>query len=290
MRRLLAILLLVCGAFPVGLIGNSAAAQGTPESVTGTLETCPASEDPAWEGVCEPLFEKDVDASIPVRVDPSGPDVGTMRPYAVAFTHGYSAAPRIGRGSLVDENLVPEFMVVYVIDGTFAIDPDAIDPEPGKQVVVSTWRKSIPTLKPKDQNLGTLYVPTGDTLKIEIDGTKTDCTRACPVSSDVPVALYPGDIAIAEPGALCIYCLIGNGQIGDDQIGQFQPDHVKGLLEVYALLPTGANPTDPNDPNTFSWLKSWHAEHPGLSRQRNDDTMTGMMAWAFLNPGGRCDH
>jgi hypothetical protein len=283
MRRLLvALILFMFGASFAGLNGNSAAAQGTPESVTVTLSDCRASEDLAWEEVCEPLFERDVDASIPVRVDPSGPDVGTMRPYAVAFTGENSAAPRIGPGSLVDEELVPEFMVVYVIDGTFAIDPDQ-----GKQVVVSTWRESIPTLNPRDQLLDTPYVPTGDTLKI--DGTGTDCTRACPVSSDAPVALYPGDIAIAEQGALCIYCLIGNGQIGDDQIGQFQPGHVKGLLEVYALLPTGADPTDPNDPNTFSWLQSWNRVHTGLSQQRNDDAMTGMMAWAFFNPG-RCDH
>ena len=91
------------------------------------------------------------------------------------------------------------------------------------------------------------------------------CTRACPVTPGTPVALYPGDFAIAEEGAICLYCLIGTGQIGDDEIGRFQEDYVKGLLEVYALLPG-------NDPNDFSWIRSWVAHQPTQYRNENAKT------------------
>ena len=70
---------------------------------------------------------------------------------------------------------------------------------------------------------------------------------------------------------------LGTGQIGDDEIGKFQEDYVKGLLEVYALLPG-------NDPNDFSWIRSWESHQQ--TQQSNEDATTGMMAWAFNPPSG----
>jgi len=287
MRRLLVALIVVTfGASFAGLDDRSVAAQNSPDEVATELETCSPGRPPTeeelklrqdgpwypWEGVCRPIAEIEA-ASIPFPVNPDA-TVRSMQPFAVAFTMPNSNTPRIGEEPL-DKELVAEFMVIYVREGTFAIDPEPT----GGKVVVSTLHEDIPTLTAWNESLArneqTPYEITGAPLRVN----GQVCTRACPVTAGEPVALYPGDIAIAEAGALCLYCLIGNGQIGDDQIGQFQEDHVKGLLEVYALLPG-------SDPNDFSWIQSW--EHHQQAAYRNEDANAEMMAWAYFNPPSGC--
>src|SRR5215207_8684391 len=292
MRRLrVALILLFIGTSLTGLTSRSVAAQDSPDEVERALEACPPGRPPTedelaqnqdnywfpWEGVCQPIAETEA-ATVPFPVDPQNPDalVRMMQPYAVAFTTPNSNTPRIGTKPLDQElGLVAEFMVIYVRDGTFAVDPEAN----GGKVIVSTLHEEIPTLLPWNESLArnqeTPYELAGAPLMVNGEV----CTRACPVTAGEPVALYPGDIAIAEEGALCLYCLIGNGQIGVEQIGQFQDDYVKGLLEVYALLPG-------SDPSEFSWIRSWEIHQQ--TQYRNDDAKSGMMAWAFFNPPSGC--
>jgi hypothetical protein len=165
-----------------------------------------------------------------------------------------------------DEGLQAEFMVVLVHDGTFAVDlqPDAQGNV--KQVLVSTLGSSITTLHPRT-NDPPYYAP-DSTLK---DSNGRDCTRACAVKAGEPVQLGPGDLAVAEAGALCIYCLLNSGQIGvDDE---------QGTLEVYVLLNSGAGPND------FSWIQSWQRAQNAASRTGDARTMIG---WALLNPNTGC--
>jgi hypothetical protein len=284
MRRLLVALIpLVFGASFADVNGRSVAAQDSPDEVARALAQCvpgrpPTEEELAqnpadpwfpWEGTCQPIVENEA-ASIPFPIDPDAP-ARLMQPYAVAFTMPNSNTVRIG-AELLDQELVAEFMVIYVREGTFAVDPEG----EGK-VVVSTLKEEIPTLTPWNEtsalNGETPYEIAG--VPLMVNGQV--CTRACPVTLGEPVALYPGDIVIAEEGALCLYCLIGNGQIGADQIGQFEEDHVKGLLEVYALLPG-------NDPNDFSWIRSWESHQQ--TENRAEDANTSMMTWAFNPPSG----
>jgi hypothetical protein len=292
MRRLVVALVVVMfGASFAGLNGRPVAAQNSPDEVARALEACPPGRPPTeeelardpnepwfpWEGVCQPISETE-GASIPFPVDPGNPDAParSVQPFAVAFTMPNSNTARIGVEPLDRElGLVAEFMVIYVRDGTFAIDPEQGD----GTVVVSTLNEEIPTLTPWNEtralNQETPYEPTGVPLTVNGDV----CTRACPVTPGTPVALYPGDIAIAEEGAICLYCLIGNGQIGGEQIGTFQDDYVKGLLEVYPLLPG-------SDPNDFSWIRSWEIHQQ--TQYRNDDAKSGMIAWALFNPPSGC--
>lgn len=291
MRRLLvALILFMFGASFAGLNGRSVAAQNSPDEVARELETCQPGPLPTeewhaqnpdypwipWEGTCQPIAETEA-ARIPFP-DPQNPDAParTMQPYAVAFKEPNSATALIGADPRERElGLVAEFMVIYVREGTFAVDPEPN----GGRVVVSTVNKEIPTLTEWNESAAlahqTPYQLTGAPL--EVNGET--CTRSCPVPHDQPVALYPGDIAIAEEGALCLHCLVGNGQIGE-ALGTFQEDSVKGLLEVYALLLPGS------DPNDFSWFRSWEI-HQQQTQSRNEDAKPGMMAWAY-NPGSGC--
>ena len=290
-RLRVALILFMLGVSASGFDSNPVAAQGSPDEVARALESCPPGRPPTgeeleqtpddpwfpWEGVCQPIADTE-GAAIPFPTDPQNPDAPArmVQPYAVAFTAPNSNTARIGAEPLDQElGLVAEFMVIYVRDGTFAID---LDDGSGK-VVVSTLRDQIPTLTPWDESLAlnqeTPYKLAGEPLRVNGDV----CTRACPVTPGTRVALYPGDIAIAEEGAICLYCLIGNGQIGGDQIGTFQDDYVKGLLEVYPLLPG-------TDPSEFSWIRSWEIHQQ--SQYRTEDAKSGMMAWAFFNPPSGC--
>lgn len=254
MQRLVVLVIItLLGIAPIGIVGRSASAQETPTPpATEATESCELLEDAgdAWAGVCRPIPE---DATI----------AAPYQPYAVAFTEEFAATEVIGDGT--EDQPKAEFMVVHVKRGDFALDLDT-----GSQpVVVSTSQAKIETLTSWDPT-PPHYATTGDSLKFN----GAVCTLGCPVSPGVPVLLVPGDVVIAEKGALCIYCLLH---------GSTDPDGSPGLLEVFVLLDPGSGPDD------FTWIRPWVESQGDLAATPSVSTEPGVMAWALFNPG-RCDH
>jgi len=249
MQRLVVLAIVtLLGIAPISIVGRSAFAQ---ESSTPTPTDCVPKganqrgelqveykEDP-WYGVCKPIAE---DAT----------NTAPFQPYAVVFKDEFASTEFITAGNA-------ESMEVHVIEGSFALD---LNPEfEPVQILVSTSRDHIERLTPwvdATPPYGT-PAPNGDFL------TKADgavCTQQCPVSPGEPVLLMPGDVAVADRGAVCLYCLLhGN----------------RGLLEVFVQL------DNPSEPDSFTWIQDWHNPKSTVS------TEPVVMAWAFFNPG-RCDH
>jgi hypothetical protein len=254
MQRLVVLVIIaLLGIAPIGIVGRSASAQ---ESSTPTPADCvpkgelkAENEEDPWSGVCRPIPE---DATI------SLPNDQKMQPYAVAFKDEFAATELIGDGT--EDQRTAEFMIVRVTEGSFAIDVETDGQGNAQQVVVSTAQDHIETLTPWVEAPPHYGTPAPNGVPLTVNGEV--CTRACPVDPDVPVLLVPGDIAVAEQGALCIYCLLhGN----------------TGLLEVFVVLDPGSGPQD------FTWITDWDRSPSTAS------TEPAVMAWAFLNPG-RCDH
>jgi hypothetical protein len=256
MRRLVVLIIIaLLGIAPIGIVGRSASAQG---SSTPTSEDCklPYNPEVPWSGVCRPIREDATDAA-------------PFQPYAVEFKAEFAATEVIGNGTEdqaqatevigngTEDQAQAEFMVVHVKAGNFVLDLDR-----GSQpVVVSTSQNQIDTRTPWDEV--TPYATTAGPLMFN----GAVCTLGCPVSPGEPVLLVPGDVAIAEKGALCLYCLLhGN----------------TGLLEVFVLLPQGSGPED------FTWIRDWD-NFGAPPATPSASTEPAVMAWAFLNPG-RCDH
>jgi hypothetical protein len=268
MRRLVVLAIVsLLGIAPIGIVGRSASAQDSP---TQQLANCslidypPAVEDgenaPSlpWEAVCRPIAE---DATLPA------PHLQTMQPYAVAFKEEFAATELIGDGT--EDQPMAEFMVVLVKEGSFALDLETDKQGNAQQVVVSTIQDHIETLTPWTSTKPHYSTPPPNGAPLTVNGEV--CTRACPVDPNVPVLLMPGDFAVAEQGALCIYCLLNNNE---------------GLLEVFVLLDDGV------DPQEFTWIDSWDAAKDAWDAETatpSASTEPVVMAWAFFNPG-RCDH
>jgi hypothetical protein len=245
MRRLVVLAIItLLGIAPIGIVGRSASAQ---ESSTPTAADCaPKGElkvenyEDRWSGVCRPIPE---DATISLANDQK------MQPYAVEFKDRYASTEVVRAGDA-------EFMMVLVKKGSFALDLEPDSPP----VVVSTPQDRIETLTQYDP--ATPYYSTPEPEGAPLMFNNAVCTLGCPVDPDVPVLLVPGDIAVAEQGALCIYCLLHGNM---------------GLLEVFVVLDPGSGPQD------FTWITDWDSSPSTAS------TEPAVMAWAFLNPG-RCDH
>jgi len=184
-----------------------------------------------------------------------------VQPYAVPFKEEFAAALPIGDGT--EDQPMAEFMVVYVKTGSFAIDLETDMKGDSQQVVVSTPDENIQTLEPWSAD-PPHYVWNHRYLTINGE----ICTRACPIDPDMPVLLMPGDFAVAEKGALCIYCLLNNNE---------------GLLEVFVLLDAGLDSQD------FSWIRDWDNSQATASASLPVNSEPMVMAWAF-NPGTKCDH
>ncbi|MCD6034259.1 MAG: hypothetical protein K0S78_6445, partial [Thermomicrobiales bacterium] len=192
---------------------------------------------------------------IPENATISLPNDQTMQPYAVAFRDEFASTEPIGDGP--EDQRTAEFMIVRVMEGSFAIDLETDEQGNAQQVLVSTAQDHIETLTPYVPATPYYGTPAPNGVPFTVNGEV--CTRACPVDPDVPILLVPGDTAVAERGALCIYCLLhGN----------------TGLLEVSVALDPGQD---------FTWIADWD------SSQSTASTEPAVMAWAFLNPG-RCDH
>jgi len=265
MRRLVVLAIVsLLGIAPIGIVGRSASAQDSPTPQLagcgqgGSLIPYPA-HDPTdesvrslpWIEVCKPIHNAE-----------DAPNTAPYEPYTVEFTAQYSATEVIGDGT--EDQRTAEFMIVRVMEGSFALEVKPNSP----QVVVSTAQDHIETLNPYEDD-PPHYTPNGASLMFNGEV----CTRGCPVDPDVPVLLVPGDIAVAEKGAICIYCLLhGN----------------RGLLEVSVLLDPGFD-----RPQDFTWIKAWEAAEREWTETAaatpSASTEPVVMAWAFFNPG-RCDH
>jgi hypothetical protein len=264
MRRLVVLAIVsLLGIAPTGIVGRSASAQDSP---TPQLADCSLIEyradDPTlplpWIEVCKPIHNAE-DAT----------NTAPYQPYAVEFTAQYSATEVIGDGT--EDQRAAEFMIVRVTEGSFAIDLETDEQGNAQQVVVSTAQDHIETLTPYVEAPPYYGTREPDDATLMFNGEV--CTQGCPVDPDVPVLLVPGDIAVAEKGALCIYCLLhGN----------------TGLLEVFVLLDPGVD-----DPQEFTWIKAWEAAErdwkAAAAATPSASTEPVVMAWAFFNPG-RCDH
>jgi hypothetical protein len=270
MRRLVVLAIVsLLGIAPIGIVGRSASAQDSPTPQLagcdqgGSLIPYPA-HDPTdesirslpWIEVCKPIHNAE-----------DAPNTAPYEPYAVEFTAQYSATEPIGDEP--EDQRTAEFMIVRVMEGSFALEVKPNSPP----VKVSTAQDHIETL--------TLYVPARPYYGTPASGDATlmfneeVCTQGCPVDPDVPVLLVPGDFAVAEKGAICIYCLLhGN----------------RGLLEVSVLLDPGFD-----RPQDFTWIKDWEAAErdwkaaAAATSTPSASTEPVVMAWAFFNPG-RCDH
>lgn len=244
MRRFFLLLIVVLlGLSPVGI---------PPATAREALE-CELGEQEYewWAGICKPVPEEGL--AIPVSPDNSDE---VIQPYAVAFQEEFAATRPL-------ENA--EFMIVYVREGVFVLDRDG---SASGTIVASSQYPQIPTLSligtaaEVDQPHYAL-VPGG--FLENPDGTA--CTRACPVPFDQPVQLRAGDIAVAQAGTLCLWCLLGTNAVKDGETG---------LLEIYVLR--GAT----EGPETFSWGEDW------TSTQMRGGGGQDVVAWAFNPPGTRC--
>jgi hypothetical protein len=240
-----------------------AAEQGDPDWRIG-------AEGQRWEGVSRP----EPPSTEAVAPPPAGDQI--MEPYAVFFSEDYAAVPELTK-------LEPEFMIVVVQKGSFALDTG--DKEPGI-VVFPAEGQPIPVMQPKKDD-APYYVLT-DPLEVVKDPSGGDCTLACSIPADTVVQVKPGDRIVAREGALCVWCLLNSN---------FEPGNAKaeyddqGLLQVFALLKAGALP------ESFSWIQDWEGTQTqatsgagsegGAATPAASSPEQTMLAWAF-NPQARC--
>ena len=261
MRRVvLFILAVLLGSPALGVGGWAASAQEE------TIEECAPLVVPPelglgeqdsyyWEGVCRPIPP---DEPVPA---PLGTDL-IMQPYAVYLAEDYAAIPDASSG-----DFRPEFMVVVVRKGTFALDVKAGSPG---RIVVYGAGNDIPLLTAFEGGEPYYFERPGEVLT---DREGNPCVRACEVPPSNVVQLGPGDRVVAEEGAICVYCLIGTNEERDGETG---------LLEVFVLRQFG------DDPETFSWIDSWNrAERGELPLLRGADTPT-VLGWSYFDPKTGC--
>jgi hypothetical protein len=227
-------------------------------------------EGERWEGVGRPE-PPTAEAMLP-------PPVGDliMEPYAVFFSEDYAAVPEM-------TEFTPEFMVVVVQKGNFALD--VADTESGI-VVFPAEGQPIPMMNPRKDDPP--YYQRTDPVTYIQNPSGGDCTLACPIPADSVIQTKPGDRIVAREGALCVWCLLNSN---------FDPGNAKteyddqGLLEVFALLPAGTGP------NRFSWIQDWESNQkdaatPSVSQRGGPMSVATnseptLLAWAF-NPQARC--
>lgn len=263
MRRLAVIALVI-------LIGMGALVAPPVAARQGGTDWRIGAQGERWEGVGRPE-PPDTEA---VRPPPTGDLI--MEPYSVFFSEDYAAVPEM-------REFVPEFMVVVVQKGNFALDTG--DKEPGI-VVFPAEGQPIPVMQPK-QNDPPYYLLTNPVEYIK-DPAGGNCTISCPIPPDAVVQVKPGDRIVAREGALCVWCLLNSNFEPGNQEAETDD---QGLLEVFALLPAGASP------DSFSWIQDWDSNQlavatPSASQGSGATTAAmsdgrTMLTWAF-NPQARC--
>jgi hypothetical protein len=228
-------------------------------------------EGQRWEGVSRP----EPPSTEAIAPPPDGDQI--MEPYAVFFSEDYAAVPEM-RG-----RFKPEFMVVVVQEGSFALDTG--DKEPGI-VVFPAAGQPIPVMQPKKD--AAPYYELTDPLEVVQDPSGGDCTLACSIPADTVVQVKPGDRIVAREGALCVWCLLNSNFEPGNEEAEYDD---QGLLQVFALLNAGASP------DSFSWIRDWEemqAQATGGAANNGGDATPAasgpeqtMLAWAF-NPQARC--
>jgi hypothetical protein len=240
MRRLFIIAsILLLGIMPL---------RALPAAAADNLYDCPmfTEDDQFWSAVCQPILEE----GVPPLALPGVSQV--LQPYAVVFREEFAATPPLRDA---------EFMVIYVKDGVFVLDRKS---GAAGSVVVSATAATIPVMQKVPAAPFYEVIP-GDVLK-NSDGT--DCSRSCPVAEGQPVQLKAGDMAIAEAGTLCLWCLLGTNAVKDGETG---------ILEVYALQDPGLGAKG------FSWFRNW-----GVTPPEALATPTMFRSWAYSPPGTKC--
>ena len=99
----------------------------------------------------------------------------------------------------------PEFMVVVVQKGNFALD--TADKEPGIVIFPAEGQPS-PIMHPKKDDPP--YDVLTDPVEYVQDPSGGHCTSSCPIPPDAVVQLKPGDRIVAREGALCVWCLLNS--------------------------------------------------------------------------------
>jgi hypothetical protein len=261
MRRLpLILLLILIGLLPLSIVNHSSAAQED-LSLEQQLEACTRGGENAgpddsgewWSAVCRPIPVLDAQTSAPL-----------MQPYLVKFAEEYGAT---------NPSANEEFMVVVVMDGFFALDLTYPTNEqsdvPQQPIVVSPADGSVDVLSRTNSVDEPFYY--------EITSSNTTCDPSCTFGTGEAVLLAKGDVAVVQPGTLCLWCLLGR----DMTWGPKDPDNPEpGLLGVFALL----EGTD--DPQSFSWIQDW-ITYQGDQQERSLARQT-TLAWAFSPPGSKC--
>jgi hypothetical protein len=222
-------------------------------------------KDPAamriWECVEEPTPVDD-------KFTPGAPQPASgnkkFQPYTVVLKAQYAAVPDIR-----DEGLSPEYMVVTVAQGDFALDlkkdspsPVIVDPVNGREV---HFMERVVGARPYYR----------DTDNPVVDGAGAPCVHMCAIPADSVVHVQTHDTVYALEGAFCLWCLLT--KLGEDG----NPD--QGQLDVLAMIDANAAPED------FSWIQSWRNEQ--ATPTANTAPSGTMKAWVLLNPGTGCrDH
>lgn len=254
MRRffILAIVALL-GALPFATASRSVLAQQPPASL-------------AWEGIGAPAasaskaaLEQFLGAGLGESADDNSL-VARLAAYEVPFNQELAHVPEIPDNGA-------EFMIVVVQTAEFALlvydETLVVDPATPRQVEI------LNGLEYPQAPEQIYFERSGTYLKDENDG---NCESMCTILPGTAVLLLAGDRIIAPAGHECYYCLLN----GDS-----------GSLLVYPLLRAG---------HDFSWTEHRLAALASASgdsgaRQLDDgatEAPSGMMAWAFFNPGPGC--
>lgn len=185
-----------------------------------------------------------------------------MQAYQVTFNEQYGAVPQIED---------PEFMIVTVIEGEFALDvqqENTVIVSPAGDMIVHFMDR----LEPFDMPF---YELTTDFIQIG-DG-EDPCPVNCAVPADRVVQVTEGDTIVALEGAICIYCLLNQNE---------------GVLIAQARIADVDFDLDGWE-NQFSWMQAMDDPDlvlPALDGSANGGSTvreTGVMAWAF-NPHPSC--
>lgn len=218
-----------------------------------------------------------------ISENPILPDVRLV-PYGVTFLQAADGQDLVGSTQRIENT---EFMIVIVRRGCFALDVGQQNPvDVGQQnsVVVATPRGELQTLDAHEEGDVTSFeepegsAPPGCTFTSESNATPTGsatfpCQVSCVIDPNIPVLLEEGDVAYAQKGAICLWCLIH---------AHVREDDVAGGLEVLAAV-------NPDDTDSFSWIQAWRqAPLEERTLPAYMSSASAIRAFAF-NPGGsRC--
>ena len=269
MRSLpLILLIILVGLSPLGIVDRSSAAQEG-SSLEEQLDACtlggsndgPDHSGEWWSAVCRPIPILGARTPAPL-----------MQGYLVKFAEAYGATRPLT--DVGDFEVEPEFMAVIVMEGFFALD---LRDETQQSIVVSPADGLIDELRWSGSEEPPFY---------ETTNTDTACDPNCTVGPGQAVLLKEGDVAVAKPGTLCLWCLLGRDEIQDrnvhdPNVDDHDPEDLEpGLLGVFALLEA------PEDPESFSWIRDWDRVQGGGSEARTDEPT--FLAWAFNPHGSKC--